>query len=272
MCISLVKKMSNQFSSTMFKNECINIYPNFESYNYEKNNGKIIKYPNVNCEEDNSSKSCTRKTLKTKTQIEDINFKSSKKVFSNLPGLDIGILVEEMYKKIEKTSIGPWQILNKQDINNIWSLLSSYIRENLVINKSVYIPNLGTFRVYNHDIDIGNNYITKTSYPTFSVELKFAKLHKLNYVSRINYYQPCDSLNYSKLSKKSSYPRDVLQHIIEKSILAISNKIRETDEIIIIHFPTLGTMSITKDLNKNISKSHRAEDKVISFEFCHGLL
>ena len=79
------------------------------------------------------------------------------------------------------------------------------------------------------------------------------------------------NINYSELSKISQYPRDIVQHIIEQSILAINNKIHDCKQTIIIHFPTLGTMSIKNELSRNILKYHRSQNRSINFEFSQDL-
>ena len=256
----------------IFKNECINIYPNFERYNYEKTNlSNSVKLQNDKIYESNNCSSDDLKVFESKTEIVGKKIRL-KRNFTDSPGLDIGVLVDEMNKKVEKSFKGPWQMTNKHEINKIWLLLSNYIRECLKNEKSIYIANLGTFRVHYKE----NNFyhVQETMYPFFTVELAFAKLHKLNHVStigNIKSHAPCASLNYSELSKISQYPRDFIQHVVEKSILAIKHKISDCKQTIIIHFPSLGTMVVTDDIKRNILKCHRAESRFINFEFVQGL-
>jgi hypothetical protein len=263
---------------TIFKNECINIFPTFDVLNFKKSN-----------EDDEQQRSCLKLALtkdndfpkaisivsikarsSEQTNCTGLNRSSSlqtiKKSFLNSPGLDVGLAVEETQKKIKKSCIGTWQLVTKSDINSIWSLTSNYIRERLCVENGTTIPNLGTFGVYKHDVDVGNGILRLSYYPYFSVDLNFAKTHNLNYVSKpAPYHSPCSSINYLVLTKKSFYPRDIIQRCLELCVLAISNKIRENNGTILVHFPTLGTMIITNDLKLD-------RNRTIRFELCPGLL
>jgi len=256
----------------IFKNECINIYPNFDRFNYERTNlSDSVRFQYDIAQESNNSSTSNLKITESKAETSKVKFQRKKNNFTNSPGLDIGLIVDEMNKKVDINFAGSWQI-NKNEINKIWEFLSNYIRECLINEKSIYVPNLGTFRVYNNDNSCFNS--KDRIHAIFIVELAFAKLHKLNYVSVIGNNRncsPCMNINYSELSKISQYPRDIVQHIIEQSILAINNKIHDCKQTIIIHFPTLGTMSIKNELSRNILKYHRSQNRSINFEFSQDL-
>lgn len=132
-------------------------------------------------------------------------------------------LVQEA-KKNKFSTIGP--TLTDGDVVSIWDNVSAFIEKQMLNQKGVHIPGLGTFSFVQKKLDIGNNKFILIQRPVFILAEKFAQTHGLQYTKHHTSGQlPIVQLNFAALAYESPFDRGMVESCVKECLGALSRSV-----------------------------------------------
>lgn len=134
--------------------------------------------------------------------------------------------------------------LSEEDIINVWDTVSEYVATQMVTQRGVTIPNLGTFTFTHKKMDIGNNKFILIQRPVFMLSEKFAQTHALNYTKHHTTGEiPVVQLNFTALSVTSSFDRDTVETCVREVLQSLSRAVANQQNVEFL-FRGIGVLSI----------------------------
>ncbi|XP_013385182.1 coiled-coil domain-containing protein 81 [Lingula anatina] len=116
--------------------------------------------------------------------------------------------------------------LNDGDVVAIWDNISAFIEKQMLNQKAVHLPGLGTFTFTQKKLDIGNNKFILIQRPVFVLSEKFAQTHGLQYTKHhVSGQIPVVQLNFSAISFESPFDRDAVEICVQEVLGALARSV-----------------------------------------------
>jgi len=134
--------------------------------------------------------------------------------------------------------------LSEEEIISVWDTVSEYVATQMVTQRGVTIPGLGTFTFTHKKMDIGNNKFILIQRPVFMLSEKFAQIHALNYTKHHTTGEiPVVQLNFTALSVTSSFDRDTVETCVREVLQSLSRAVANQQNVEFL-FRGIGVLSI----------------------------
>jgi len=134
--------------------------------------------------------------------------------------------------------------LSEEEIISVWDTVSEYVATQMVTQRGVTIPSLGTFTFTHKKMDIGNNKFILIQRPVFMLSEKFAQTHALNYTKHHTTGEiPVVQLNFTALSVTSSFDRDTVETCVREVLQSLSRAVANQQNVEFL-FRGIGVLSI----------------------------
>jgi len=134
--------------------------------------------------------------------------------------------------------------LSEEEIISVWDTVSDYVATQMVTQRGVTIPSLGTFTFTHKKMDIGNNKFILIQRPVFMLSEKFAQTHALNYTKHHTTGEiPVVQLNFTALSVTSSFDRDTVETCVREVLQSLSRAVGNQQNVEFL-FRGIGVLSI----------------------------
>ncbi|KAL1021775.1 hypothetical protein UPYG_G00017790 [Umbra pygmaea] len=133
--------------------------------------------------------------------------------------------------------------LSEKDVDGIWSNVSSFVVQQMTLQKGVHITGLGTFTFSQQKLDVGNKFIL-IQRPIFLLSEKLAQLHGLKQVKPLSAARdvPLVQLNLTALSVDGLFDRDLVEGCIRETLLALLRAVA-TGRSVLFTFHGIGELS-----------------------------
>lgn len=120
-----------------------------------------------------------------------------------------------------------WNSLSEADVVAVWENVARFVEKNMLQQKGVAIPGLGTFTFSQVKLDVGNNKFLLLQRPVFVLQEKFVQTHALqqNRHNTVPGGLPVIPLNMSQLSLEGPYDRDTVESCVREVVGALSRSI-----------------------------------------------
>jgi nucleoid DNA-binding protein len=116
--------------------------------------------------------------------------------------------------------------LSDDDVCRIWENVSSFIEKQMLLNKGVNIPGLGSFTFSQKNLEIGHNKTLHIQRPVFMISEKFAQVHQLQSTKHhVTGQIPVVPLNFASVANESPFNRDVTESCVKEVIQALSRSV-----------------------------------------------
>ncbi|XP_043927136.1 coiled-coil domain-containing protein 81 [Protopterus annectens] len=116
--------------------------------------------------------------------------------------------------------------LSQDDVIDIWGNVSGFVERQMLVQKGVYIPGLGTFSFSRQKLDVGNNKFTLIQRPVFLVCEKFALIHGLKHTRPYTEGNiPIVQLNFVALSLETPFDRDTVEGCVRETLQVLSRSV-----------------------------------------------
>ncbi|XP_063070047.1 coiled-coil domain-containing protein 81-like [Engraulis encrasicolus] len=148
---------------------------------------------------------------------------------------------------VEKHAFPTLFALPQNDIESIWSKVSSFIEQQMVCHKGVHIPGLGTFTFSVQKVDRGKGQQLILS-PIFLLAEKFKRVsgmkqRKASPAGEV----PVVPLNFSLLSMDGPFERDVVERCVRESLMLLVRVVSQHPSAL-LGFPGLGLLTFRRGL------------------------
>ncbi|XP_045072138.1 coiled-coil domain-containing protein 81-like isoform X2 [Coregonus clupeaformis] len=122
----------------------------------------------------------------------------------------------------ERNSFPTISQLSENDVDSIWSNVSSFVERQMTLQKGVYIPGLGTFTFSQQKLDVGNKFVL-IQRPVFLLSEKLSQSHGLKQVKPLSAAGdvPVVQLNFTALSVESPFERHVVEGCVRETLLVL---------------------------------------------------
>ncbi|KAJ8003703.1 hypothetical protein DPEC_G00151070 [Dallia pectoralis] len=133
--------------------------------------------------------------------------------------------------------------LSENDVDSIWSNVSSFVERQMTLQKGVNIPGLGTFTFSRQKLDVGNKFVL-IQRPIFLLSEKLAQAHGLKQVKPLSAAGdvPTVQLNFTALSVGGPFERDVVEGCVRETLLVLLRTV-VTGRSVLFTFPGIGELS-----------------------------
>ncbi|EDV19943.1 uncharacterized protein TRIADDRAFT_61593 [Trichoplax adhaerens] len=122
--------------------------------------------------------------------------------------------------------------LSTNDVLDIWDNISRFVEQQMLLQKGVSIPGLGTFTFSQKKLDMGGNKYILFQRPIFTISEKFAQSHGIAFTKTYTPGEiPVISLNLSYLSNESPFNRDTIEACVKEVLMALSKSVRANRNI-----------------------------------------
>ncbi|XP_041838288.1 coiled-coil domain-containing protein 81-like isoform X2 [Melanotaenia boesemani] len=133
--------------------------------------------------------------------------------------------------------------LSKNDIDGVWTAISSYIKRQMTLQKGVHLSGLGTFTFSKQDLDIGNK-PTKILQPTFIVAGKLVHSLGLKQTRPLAAatHLPVVQLNFVAVSQEIPFSRDEVEGCYRETLLLLFRAL-DSEKKLSLFFNGIGVLS-----------------------------
>lgn len=150
-------------------------------------------------------------------------------------------------KLLKHTFIG--KCVNDEEVEQVWKAVGCFIRKHLVLKKAAIIPDIGTFTLSAHRIQIGHHpirYIYK-QIPIFQISNSLSTKYRLRW-ERLHTgdCRPQVSLNLTMISNTCQVPRSRAKICVREVMMHIENQLAKR-RIVRIPFFDVGTLAINPE-------------------------
>ncbi|XP_071186852.1 coiled-coil domain-containing protein 81-like [Salvelinus alpinus] len=122
----------------------------------------------------------------------------------------------------ERKSFPTLSQLSENDIDSIWSNVSSFVERQMTLQRGVYIAGLGAFTFSQQKLDVGNKFVL-IQRPIFLLSEKLSQSHGLKQVKPLSAAGdvPLVQLNFTALSVESPFERHVVEGCVRETLLVL---------------------------------------------------
>ncbi|XP_064826130.1 coiled-coil domain-containing protein 81-like [Oncorhynchus masou masou] len=122
----------------------------------------------------------------------------------------------------ERKSFPTLSQLSENDVDSIWSNVSSFVERQMTLQKGVYIAGLGSFTFSQQKLDVGNKFVL-IQRPIFLLSEKLSQSHGLKQVKPLSAAGdvPLVQLNFTALSVESPFERHVVEGCVRETLLVL---------------------------------------------------
>ncbi|XP_045555443.1 coiled-coil domain-containing protein 81 [Salmo salar] len=132
--------------------------------------------------------------------------------------------------------------LSENDVDSIWSNVSSFVERQMTLQKGVYIAGLGTFTFSQQKLDVGNKFVL-IQRPIFLLSEKLSQSHGLKQVKPLSAAGdvPLVQLNFTALSVESPFERHVVEGCVRETLLVLLRAVA-TGRSVLFTFHAIGEL------------------------------
>ncbi|XP_034145532.1 coiled-coil domain-containing protein 81 isoform X2 [Esox lucius] len=148
-----------------------------------------------------------------------------------------------MVSEAERNLFTTLSQLSENDVDNIWSNVSTFVERQMTLQKGVYIAGLGTFTFSQQKLDVGNKFVLMQR-PIFLLAEKLAQAHGLKQVKPLSAAGdvPLVQLNFTALSVESPFERGVVEGCVRETLLLLLRAVA-TGRSALLTFRGIGELS-----------------------------
>ncbi|XP_029603298.1 coiled-coil domain-containing protein 81 isoform X1 [Salmo trutta] len=142
----------------------------------------------------------------------------------------------------ERKSFPTLSQLSENDVDSIWSNVSSFVERQMTLQKGVYIAGLGTFTFSQQKLDVGNKFVL-IQRPIFLLSEKLSQSHGLKQVKPLSAAGdvPLVQLNFTALSVESPFERHVVEGCVRETLLVLLRAVA-TGRSVLFTFHDIGEL------------------------------
>ncbi|XP_018963258.2 coiled-coil domain-containing protein 81-like isoform X2 [Cyprinus carpio] len=151
------------------------------------------------------------------------------------------MMVQIAISEYERNHLSTLSRLSDDDIDHIWSRVSSFIEKQMFMRKGVYIFGLGTFTFCQQKLNLGSKHIL-IQRPIFILSEKLSQYYGFKQIKQLATDVPVVPLNFSALSAESPYKRDIVEGCVRETVHLLL-RAASTRQSVFHTFPGIGILT-----------------------------